>query len=375
LFAHFTHTAVEEWSNITFSEDYSLLNGAQHCTRYSSLSNLQSLPTGCTQRERRGWTGDAQLSAEFTIHNFDMAAIYTKWMRDMRDTQLQLNVTRKSNGALPDCVPFYNHGGLPGDPAWTIAYPLITYWIHVYYDDVRIVAEHYEGIKAHLDNTRSLVENKTGLLTFSRYGDWCAAAVPGQMGCRYASSLVSTFYLILELDIVSKMAELLGYNTDLLMYSEEAGMVYVALYVYVTMRVCNVCVYAILLYEAQRRKDFHVGFYNQTTGMYRDGQLSLQTAQALALAINAVPLSDQSSVLANLLDAIRQRQDHLDTGIIGTKYLLSSLTEFGSFDLALAINSQTTKPGWGWWVTQDATTLWESWFASEFIPAPDVIRR
>jgi alpha-L-rhamnosidase len=47
-----------------------------------------SLPTGCTQRERRGWTGDAQLSAEFTIHNFDMAAIYTKWMRDMRDTQV-----------------------------------------------------------------------------------------------------------------------------------------------------------------------------------------------------------------------------------------------------------------------------------------------
>jgi hypothetical protein len=121
------------------------------------------------------------------------------------------------------------------------------------------------------------------------------------------------------------MAELLGYNTDLLMYSEEAGMVYVALYVYVTMRVCNVCVYAILLYEAQRRKDFHVGFYNQTTGMYRDGQLSLQTAQALALAINAVPLSDQSSVLANLLDAIRQRQDHLDTGTVRSAAYLQRL--------------------------------------------------
>ena len=223
-------------------------------------------------------------------------------------------------------------------------------------DDVRIVAEHYEGIKAHLDNTRSLVENKTGLLTFSRYGDWCAAAVPGQVGCSYTSSLVSTFYLILELDIVSQMATLLGYKTDSDMYSEEAGIysivcwclcvcVCVCVYIlvrtyvrtYVRMYVCMyVCMYVLyitcpihnvllLLFEAQRRKDFNEGFYNTTTQMYSDGKLSLQTAQALALEIEAVLLSNQASVLANLLNAVHQRKDHLDTGAVRRTVYIHSL--------------------------------------------------
>lgn len=101
-------------------------------------------------------------------------------------------------------------------------HPVLTIATFDCLDDNRIVTEHYEGIKAHLDNTRKLVNNKTGLLTYSRYGDWCAAAVAGQVGCSYTSSLVSTFYLILELDIVSEMAPLVGQTTDFQTYSTEA---------------------------------------------------------------------------------------------------------------------------------------------------------
>ena len=39
-------------------------------TRYASLSNWLNIPTDCPQRERRGWLGDAQLTAEVTIYNF-----------------------------------------------------------------------------------------------------------------------------------------------------------------------------------------------------------------------------------------------------------------------------------------------------------------
>lgn len=47
-----------------------------------------SIPTDCPQRERRGWLGDAQLSAETTLNNFDMGAPYTKFLRDIRDAQV-----------------------------------------------------------------------------------------------------------------------------------------------------------------------------------------------------------------------------------------------------------------------------------------------
>ena len=84
--AQFTHSAVEATG--AFDSSNALLNNIQHCHRYASLSNLMDVPTDCPQRERRGWLGDAQLSAETTIANFDMGAFYTKFLRDIRDSQL-----------------------------------------------------------------------------------------------------------------------------------------------------------------------------------------------------------------------------------------------------------------------------------------------
>ena len=39
LKSHFVHSAVDEESSIVFSENYDILNGAQHITRFASLSN------------------------------------------------------------------------------------------------------------------------------------------------------------------------------------------------------------------------------------------------------------------------------------------------------------------------------------------------
>jgi hypothetical protein len=55
------------------------------------------------------------------------ASCLRQFLRDIRDTQLLYSPA--SNGSLPDCVPFYNHGKIPGDPAWTAAYPLIASWV------------------------------------------------------------------------------------------------------------------------------------------------------------------------------------------------------------------------------------------------------
>ena len=91
--AYFVHSDVEQTGS--FNTNNALLNQIQHCTRFASLSNLMDVPTDCPQRERRGWLGDAQLSAETTIHNFDMAAFYTKFLRDIRDSQLFYNASNK----------------------------------------------------------------------------------------------------------------------------------------------------------------------------------------------------------------------------------------------------------------------------------------
>jgi len=155
---NFVVIALPETGQVTTAND--VINSVQHITRYASLSNFVNIPTDCPQRERRGWMGDAQLSAETTIHNWDMGqgilspsmmcsikcifyAAYTKFLLDIQDAQSFAN----KNGQLPDCVPYYGHGSLPSDPAWGTAYTLIYNWFYRYFGDTRILQQHYSTVK------------------------------------------------------------------------------------------------------------------------------------------------------------------------------------------------------------------------------------
>src|SRR5579875_2811830 len=70
------HTAVQSAGNFVASKQ--ILNQIQHLIHWSQLTNLFSIPTDCDQRdERQGWMGDAQVTAEEAMMNFDMAAFYT----------------------------------------------------------------------------------------------------------------------------------------------------------------------------------------------------------------------------------------------------------------------------------------------------------
>lgn len=72
----------------TFKTDNNLVNRIQKNIVRGQVGNFISVPTDCPQRdERLGWMGDAQLFAPTAMYNGDMAAFYTKWMRDVRDAQ------------------------------------------------------------------------------------------------------------------------------------------------------------------------------------------------------------------------------------------------------------------------------------------------
>ena len=103
------HSAVPPTGRFLCS--HPLINQIHQNVLWGQLSNLMSIPTDCPQRdERLGWLGDAHLTTEEAVYNFEMAGFYTKWMRDIRDAQ-------KENGSVPDVVP--THWELyPADPAW-----------------------------------------------------------------------------------------------------------------------------------------------------------------------------------------------------------------------------------------------------------------
>jgi len=61
---------------------------------------------------------------------------------------------------------------------------------------------------------------------------------------------------------------------------------------------------------------------------------------------------------------MQQHFGHLDTGILGTRYLFEALVKHGRMDVAMTIALQTTEPSYGYQilnVNEPATTMWELW--------------
>ena len=307
------HSAVEPVGNFAASKD--ILNGLQRIITWGQKTNLHSIPTDCDQRdERMGWMGDAQGTAEEAVMNFDMAAFYTNFVRDIRDVQ-------DEKGRITDTVP-HIWGSRPADPAWGTAYPLICWYMYQYYGDTRVLEEHYDGLKKYVEFLRSTAEN--GVLKWFNYGDWVAIEkCPG--------ALTSTFYYYYDARIMADAARLIGKTADAALYDKLA---------------------------AEIRAAFNREFYDPKTGNYGDGT---QAANTFALFLD-IPTEKQGGAWGRLFDDIVYKHDsHLTTGIFGTKYIMELLTRTGNSDLAYDIACKTDFPSWGYMIQNGATTLWELW--------------
>jgi alpha-L-rhamnosidase len=307
------HSAVKPIGSFAASKD--VLNGLQRIITWGQKTNLHSIPTDCNQRdERMGWMGDAQGTAEEAIMNFDMAAFYTNFVRDIRDVQ-------DEKGQITDTVP-HVWGSRPADPAWGTAYPLLCWYMYQYYGDTRVLEEHYEGLRKYVEFLRSRAEN--GLVKYSYYGDWVAVEkCPG--------TIVSSFYYYYDVRILADAARVLGRTQDAALYDKLAAEIRIA---------------------------FNREYYNPKTGDYADGT---QTANTLPLFLD-IPTEKQGGAWGRLFDDIVYKHNsHLTTGIIGTKYIMELLTRNGAADLAYDIAVKTDFPSWGYMIASGATTLWELW--------------
>jgi alpha-L-rhamnosidase len=308
------HSAVETTGGFAASKQ--ILNQIQKLIRWSQLTNLFSIPTDCDQRnERMGWMGDAQVTAEEAMLNFDMAAFYTNFLRDIRDAQ-------HADGSIPDTVP-HRYGSYPADPAWGTAYPQIAWYMWQQYGDKRILEEHYEGLKKYVEFLRSRAPDN--VLRYSYYGDWVAVEpTPGEF--------VSDAYYYYDVWILENIARILGNTAE----AEAYGKLTVEI-----------------------KDAFNREFFDAKTGHYSTGT---QTANAMALFLDLVPRDHRERVSRNLAnDILYTHNTHVTTGFIGVKYLMPVLVEIGRADLAYDVAVRTTYPSWGYMVERGATTLWELW--------------
>lgn len=311
-------------------EQGSLLNRIQSAIVLTQLNNLFSIPTDCPNREKRGWMGDAQVTALVAIWNLDMAAFYSNWIRSMEDVQIYNAVHHNTKGLVPDIVPAASAPSST-DATWSSAYMLISWYVYQHYKDLSLLQRHYDGYKKYVDYLTTTTDNSTGLLLFHKYGDWCNT-YPRRYEIPTTGPISACFHYILDLQLLSGFAELLGNREDAQHYAEM---------------------------HAKLMSPFHEHFFNSSVGAYVDGS---QTVNLLPLFGGLVPEEHAGGVAKHVIDDIvTAHQMHLTTGAVGTRFLLPVLTELGRIDVALALANQSSFPSWGYWMTKGATTLWENW--------------
>ncbi len=337
------HSNVNPVGGIVFSRENDILNKIHKMVLWSQVSNLMGIPTDCPQRdERMGWLGDSSLIAEESIINFDMYGFYTKWLSDIKDSQLE---SGEISDVVPPFWPLY-----PADPGWGDEYISILWDVYRYYGDNNLLSEYYPYVKKWLNFLRSKVEN--GILTFYKYGDWCPPKMvrpsdtPGEL---YATSI-----LYKDLSVMSQISKKLG-NNDYEEYEMDMEAIKNAFNTkFLVER--DETFPRFLNRERYRIPDkLHVLYYgNQDYGT--------QTSQILPLYFGIVPLAIRDEIFQYLLkDIVINCSNHLNTGIFGTRYLFQVLSSFGYSEIAIKVITQTSYPGWGYMLKEGATTLWERW--------------
>lgn len=314
LVGYFMHSDVPAVGDVKSTDP--IINKIYYATNNSYLSNLFGYPTDCPQREKNGWTGDAQIAIETGLYGFDGITIYEKWLADHRDEQ-------QPNGVLPSIIPTDGWGYEWGNgPDWTSTIAIIPWNVYLFYGDKKLLTDCYENIRKYVNH---IDENfPTGLTTWG-LGDWIPVKSKSPV------ELTSTCYYYADVVILAKAAKILGKNADYEKYNALA------------LKIKNA---------------FNAKYLDKQKGIYGTG---IQTEMSVPLYWKIVPEESRQLVAQNLAKRVEADGFHLDVGLLGTKAILNALSENGYADIAYKVAAQKTYPSWGWWMENGATTLYENW--------------
>ncbi len=309
------HSDVEEAGFFECSDP--LFNRIQDMTRRTFLSNIISVQSDCPHRERFGYGGDLAVTGEAFMLNFDMAAFYSKAVRDWQDAALP-------DGMLTDTAPFVGiqYCGV----AWAMVHPLLQRQLFRYYGERQLIEEQYPTSRRWLDLVAARNPDHIIPEGLSDHEGLEPAPAPKMVTPLYFESA----------RLLAWLAGLLGQTEDRARYENLAEAIQAA---------------------------YLERFLSRDTGRIEPVS---QAGQAFALALGLLPREEREAALDVLLQKIEEEDEgHLTTGIFGTRFLLDALSRAGHADTAAEIIRQKTFPGWAFMLGKGATTLWEHWEFSD----------
>jgi alpha-L-rhamnosidase len=289
---------------------------------WTQRANFLELPTDCPQRdERLGWTGDAQVYIRTATYNADVAAFFTKWLRELMESQ-------RPSGTFPGYAPLPFKSGWDFGTAWCDAGVICPWTIWQAYGDTRVIERCWPHMVRFLDWRQATSRDFLGVVHGRNWGDWLNIDEPTPL------DYIDTVYFGHTAQLMAEMAEAIGKTTEASAYRTLKNNI-----------------------KAAFAKKY----------VKPDGSLTVDTQTAYALALFMDLMPDDRRAAAGKILAEKLRRGETDdrsgmtTGFLGTRPLLPVLSAAGEHDLAVKHFQSRKYPSWGYEVEQGATTIWERW--------------
>lgn len=306
-----------------FSCDDEILNWLYDAYIRTQLANMHNgIPSDCPHIERKGYTGDGQLTCKAAMMLLDSQKFYKKWIYDISDCQ------DRKTGHVQYTAPFLTAGGGPG--GWGGAIVFVPFEYYRQYKDASILKELYPQMLRYFDFMEAHSENE--LVTSDIEGCWCLGdwCVPEQLilneknGIKIPPAYVNTYFYIKAMQIVLKIEEIIGERSE---YLKD---------------------------RIERKKAALVrSYFDDETGNFCK---NLQGGNVFAVDLG---IGDERTLL-NMVEHYR-KTGHYDTGIFGTYIVTRLLFEKGFADVALSILTSKDVVSFHNQKKTGATTILENW--------------
>lgn len=331
------HTDAPFTAELRTSSD--MLNKLWSNILWGQRSNFVGVPTDCPQRdERLGWSADAQVFWRTASYNMDLTEFSKKYSADLHGTQI--GTPMYGIFAPGTLTPNSGYG-----TGWSDAGVIIPWTGWIQYGSKRTIEQNWEGMEKYLDaiqadNPDFLWKKNYGIA----FGDWLSPEGPTP------EDLIATVYWAYDVTLMREMAHALGKSENEQKYGALFDKIKEA------------------FNKAYVRPDGFVGgvapppvFASGTARKLSDEPVDTQTSYVLALHMNLLPQELRAVAAKRLVDKIQANGWRLNTGFLGTPYLLEVLADTGHVDVAYRLLLNTEYPSWGYLVEHGATTMWERW--------------
>lgn len=304
-----------------------LFNGIHQIITQAMLSNIKSIFTDCPHREKLGWLEETHLIGPAMMFNYDLHNLYEKVEQDMTEAQHE-------DGLVADICPEYvtgfgkYHTGFVDSPEWGSACVINPWYLYQKYGDRSIFERYYETMKKY---TAYLTGKTHHCVLHHGLGDWLDIGPNVPHSQNTPVPVIATCVYYYDLSIMHRVAGLLGKKEDEAYY--EALMI-------------------------ETKKEYNLQFYDDQTDRYATGS---QAAQAMSLMVGLVEEEHVEGVLEYMEKDIVKREYATTAGDVGYPFVTAALTTFGKSHVMNEMMNITDKPGYGYQVKCNATTLTEEW--------------